>query len=501
MKSALDEAVEVIAPGKYDERTGTWIWNPFQLAFLACSADIAIGGGAAGCGKTYAILLDLLRWIHVPGYTALVLRRNEVDLEKGDSPWIKSLALFPLFGGRPELSTRTWTFPSGAQVFFGYITRDYEQQYQGTAYCAIYFDELTHFALSHFRFLLGRNRTACGVRAYVRATCNPSRDSWVRALVEWWLGPDPGGRPGSYVQKDRARRARYFLGRAGEWHWGDSREELLERFPRAKAGHVKSFMVIPGELAMNAHLGDDYEANLLLMDEHLQEAWLGGNWDAGPDTGGKFKEAWFKGRILREAPEGTRWLRVWDLAATPEAEAEHHSSFTAGTKIGMAPDGRIIIGHLVLGRWDDGDVERHVLATADADGTDVPIWFLRERAGAGKAQLQRYVRLLQGFDVGGEPESGDKEVRQGPLAAQAKAGNVYLLEDLDPRFLAHLCRAGRPDDVKDTCSAGYARLLEGGRPFTEADAKALLEANGLGQGPPPPPPGPRAPLGSGRFRL
>ncbi len=63
-----------------------------------------------------------------------------------------------------------------------------------------------------------------------------------------------------------------------------------------------------------------------------------------PREGGLFKRAWFEGKIIRQAPPGTRWVRHWDLASTKSVTAAR----TAGVKLGKAPDGSFIVGHVVI---------------------------------------------------------------------------------------------------------------------------------------------------------
>lgn len=64
--------------------------------------------------------------------------------------------------------------------------------HQGAQYPLIMFDELTHFSKTQFLYLLSRNRSTCGVRPYVRATCNPDPDSWVADLVAPWIDQATG---------------------------------------------------------------------------------------------------------------------------------------------------------------------------------------------------------------------------------------------------------------------------------------------------------------------
>src|SRR5690606_25652328 len=82
----------------------------------------------------------------------------------------------------------SWHFPSGALIKFSHLEHEQDiYNHQGGQYCLIIFDELTHFTRKQFIYLLSRNRSTCGVRPYVRATCNPDPESFVAELIEWWI--------------------------------------------------------------------------------------------------------------------------------------------------------------------------------------------------------------------------------------------------------------------------------------------------------------------------
>ena len=86
------------------------------------------------------------------------------------------------------------------------------------------FDELTHFSEAQFFYMLSRNRSTCGVKPYVRATCNPDTDSWVADFIEWWINQETG-----YAIPERLGVLRYFYRIEGELIWGESIEELTEK--------------------------------------------------------------------------------------------------------------------------------------------------------------------------------------------------------------------------------------------------------------------------------
>lgn len=141
-----------------------------------------------------------------------------------------------------------------------------------------------------------------------------------------------------------------------------------------------------------------------------------------PRGGGMFKREWFP--IIRAEPVGVQWVRAWDLAATADSSA----AWTAGVKMGRAPDGRFIIGDVRRIQGTPADVERLLVNTAAQDGVGVRGSIPQDPGQAGKAQVQYLIGKLAGFNYRSSPETGDKETRAGPLAAQAEVGNVMLME-------------------------------------------------------------------------
>ncbi len=177
-----------------------------------------------------------------------------------------------------------------------------------------------------------------------------------------------------------------------------------------------------------------------------------------PREGGMFKRAWFEGKFLNEMPMDARWVRHWDLAATKKS----NSARTAGVKMGIRPDGSFVVGHAVTEQQEGDAVRKIIRATAESDGRNVMISLPQDPGQAGKVQAQDYVKQLAGWNVRAEPETGSKETRAEPFAAQCEGGNVYLVKGswVDD-YIDELCLfpGGSFKDQVDASSGAFARLL------------------------------------------
>ena len=160
-----------------------WSPQPRQAAFMSRTEYEAFYGGAAGGGKSDALLAEALRQVHIPHYRGIIFRKTYPQLsELVDRSVEIYSAAFPdaVFNE----SKHVWLFPSGAKIFFGSMqfTKD-KTNYQGKRYDFIGFDELTHFTYDEYMYMLSRNRpNGEGTRCYVRATGNPGGigHGWVK---------------------------------------------------------------------------------------------------------------------------------------------------------------------------------------------------------------------------------------------------------------------------------------------------------------------------------
>jgi predicted phage terminase large subunit-like protein len=391
-----------------------------QERFLSSNADIAIYGGAAGGGKSYALLLEALRHVGVPGFSAVIFRRTLADVKKPGSIWDTSVGIYGLVGARPRLDTLTWSFRSGAKIACGHLEHETTVlDWQGAQVPLICFDELTHFSRAQFFYMLSRSRSTCGVRPYIRATTNPDADSWVAELLAWWIDQDSG-----LPIPERAGAVRWFTRVGDILQWADSAEELRNRFEGCEP---KSLTFIPSRLEDNAILmaaDPGYRANLLAMPRVERERLLGGNWKVRPTAGLYFRRHWV--RVVDTIPAGTRFVRGWDLAATRKTD-DNDPDWTCGTKIGQAPDGTFIVADHRRMREGPLEVQRAVRNTAEQDGPAVVVHLPQDPGQAGKDQVVTYTKSLVGFNVRFRPVTGDKGTRFGGFSAQAEAGNVAVL--------------------------------------------------------------------------
>jgi hypothetical protein len=260
----------------------------YQLKALSSKADIVIGGGSAGVGKTFVLLLEFLRHIDNPNWGGVIFRRTSPQIRNEGGLWDTSMNIYPHVGAEPKESFLEWNFKKGAKLKFSHL--EYEKNvldWQGSQIPFIGFDELTHFSEKMFFYLLSRNRSTCGVKPYVRATCNPDPESWVAKLIEWWIDSETG-----LPIPERNGIVRYFIKNGDDYIWGDSEgeviekawhflEELVENAEVDPKEFVKSITFVSGTVYENKELlsvNPGYLANLLSQDEQTQAQLLKGNW-------------------------------------------------------------------------------------------------------------------------------------------------------------------------------------------------------------------------------
>ena len=260
----------------------------YQEIALSSAADIVIGGAAAFVGKTFALLLDPLRHVSIPNFGGVIFRRTSVQIRNEGGLWDTSMKLYTLVGAEPRESTLDWRFKSGAKLSFRHLEHEKNKyDWQGAQIPFLGFDELTHFSESMFFYLLSRNRSDCGIKPYVRATCNPDPESWVYKLIEWWIDPESG-----YPILERRGKLRYFIKYGQSYIWGDSYDEveqnaahiikpLIDKSGLSAKDFIKSITFVSGSIYDNREgLKNDpsYPGNLLSQDEDTRRQLLEGRW-------------------------------------------------------------------------------------------------------------------------------------------------------------------------------------------------------------------------------
>lgn len=457
----------------------------FQTRTLSCSADILINGGGAGPGKTFALLLEATRHHKNKNFTATIFRRTVPEITKQGGLWDEAYGMYPHLGAVPNQQSMRWEFPSGASVQFGSMQHEKDKyNYDGSQICLIGFDQLEHFTEGLFWYMWARNRSTCGVRPYIRATCNPVPaddpiGGWLHKLISWWINPETGK-----IIPERDGVIRWFLRENEVIEWGDSKAELLAKFPHAKPDHVLSFTFIEGKLEENVILSEkdpSYEAKLRALPKVERERLLHRNWNARPTAGNVFNRAWFK--LIGALPTTLTYVRYWDKAGTQDGGA-----YTAGVKIGRDEStGLFYVAHAVRGQWSALQREQVIKNQAQLDGADCTQWIEQEPGSGGKESAQNTVLNLAGFSVHLDRVTGDKLLRAGPFAAQVEAGNVYvLLDEWTEAYIDELHNfdpnAGGYKDQVDASSGAFNKLalnplfqIAGGGAVNQ---QPLIERNG-----------------------
>lgn len=429
-----------------------------QTEFLECDADIAIYGGAAGSGKTFAVLMEPIFHLHVRHFGAVIFRRNSTMVRNQGGLWDTSLQIYthPRIKGIPKETPLEWDFPAKTNVKFAHL--QYESDvlsWQGAQIPLIIFDELTHFTRSQFFYMLSRNRSTCGVKPYIRATTNPDAESWVREFIDWYIDPDSG-----YAIAERSGKIRWFIMLNDKIIWADSKKELIEQYPGCLP---KSFTFISASIYDNKKLLEidpGYLANLHALPRVERERLLNGNWNIKPSAGLYFQKGYFE--LVDAVPSNRNVVRYWDRAATKKTDT-NDPDFTVGIRIEKDINNILYITDMIRVQDSPLGVQNIVKNTAIRDGISVRIGIEEDPGQAGVADAEHLTRLLQGYNVKRNKVMKDKITRALPVSAQAEAGNIKVLRARwNDDFFKELENFpdGNHDDIVDALSGAFLMINE-----------------------------------------
>lgn len=411
--------------------------HPTQAAFLLTDHILeGFFGGAAGGGKSDALLMAALQYVDVPRYNAILFRRTFQDLSLPGALLDRARDWLSGTDAKWDDREHTWKFPNpeydatiytdGASLTFAYLqTEAQKHRYASADFQYVGFDELTGFSETMYAFLFSRLRTTIDLRVPLRMRS----------------ASNPGNKGHGWVKR---------------------------RFITSDPTPDRIF--VPSKVQDNPSLDiKQYLVSLNQLDPITRARLLQGDWDIR--EGGMFKRDWFD-HVLQSAPAfPMKMVRYWDLAATEElpglpGEGSDDPDYTVGAKLGIDRNTRLLyMLDQRRGRLSPQGVERMVRATAEQDGKEVPIRIEQEPGAAGKSLISYYSRhVLQGWSVRGVPQSQSKETRAGPFASQAEAGNIYVVDG--PWLSDFLDEAeGFPmvdhDDQVDAWSGAFNDLMKG----------------------------------------
>ena len=391
--------------------------HPKQAQFILLNCREALYGGAAGGGKSDALLMAALLYVDMLRYSAIIFRRSFTDLALPGALMDRAQEWLGGTEARYNNINHSWTFPSGATLAFGNLEHEQDKfRYQSAEFQYIGFDELTQFTETQYRYLFSRLRRLqdSPIPLRMRAASNPGNigHDWVkqRFMVE---GPE---------------RGRVF---------------------------------IPAKLEDNPSLDQaKYVESLCELDPITRRQYLDGDWTAR-HGGSMFLREWFK--IVREAPANLKKVRYWDKASTEPKPQNKEPDWTVGLLLGTR-SGQYWVLDVKRIRKPPPDVEQLIGQTAilDNETEKTPTYMEQEPGSSGVDVISHYSRnVLAGFEFRGVKTSGPKTERAGPVSSAAEAGNIFVVQSpWNGLFLDELeaFPDGLHDDQVDALSGAFSKV-------------------------------------------
>lgn len=428
--------------------------TPKQAVFLALQNDEAFYGGAAGPGKSTALMLAALQYVDVPGYSALLLRRTYGELAEAGALIDMSHEMLDDTDAIWNENRKRWLFPSGAILKFGYLAREAQKsRYQGARYHFVGWDELTGFTETMYEYLFSRQRRPA-------------------------TAPGMGRSLDGLTSADVPLRMRSASNPGGEGH-----EWVYDRFVNPET-RLETAIYVPAKLQENPHLDQvTYVKSLMHLRGAERQRLLAGDWEARDDGEYFNRETWPRHEVWNR---GTRAVRRWDLAATVKSARNTDPDWTVGLRYELDHrSGEYCVVDVIRVRETPGKVKEIIRQTAEDDGRVCHISMEQEPGSSGKAVIDDYRRkVLRGYVFRSNPSTGNKEVRAKPVSAAAEPvtdegkGLVgYLVGDWVRAFFAELesFPVGHDDQV-DALSGAHEYLSKAGPATIKATKRRITLA-------------------------
>ena len=404
-----------------------------QHMYVTADVDVTLFGGAAGSGKSEIGVIDFLKYTDIKNFIGVMTRRTTPQLTGPGGLLTKCKRIF---GAAYKPDEFTWRakdgkfvfHASGAEIYLKHFENDQSDvNWQGAEANLYYVDEGTQFTQHMMQYIMSRMRNpSCpSVKPHLKITCNPDESHFLRKWVEPYLHED--GTP----DRTKDGMVRYFTFQDGDFVWGGSKEELIEKYGITEEDAI-SFTFISANVDDNPivkSINPKYVAWLKGLKGVERSRLLDGNWFVKQSTSGFFRKDFVLPTNIHEHEIISR-CRAWDIAGSLPSDANPNPDWTAGVLISKTKQGYYIIEDVVRFRARYGEVMQKIIETAskDEDGTQIILPQEPGQAGIAAGKMMIKDLLGEGFAARMRPSNKSKVVRFQPLAAAAEAGLVYYVQ-------------------------------------------------------------------------
>lgn len=458
-------------------------------------------------GKSRLLLLKALKFAHKdPLFDGVLFRRTTKAHRSAGGLFTEAKKLYaplrPIV--RETVMEIEFQATTGGKLKFDHLELEStaEANHQGTQYSMVGFDELTHFSITQFLYLIGRLRSESETESFCLSTCNPDADSWVLQWVIPYL--DDKGFP----TDEMCGKQLYFLINNNEPVFSDSAEELEEKYPDLCEQYnpntdemvkikPKTFMFIGGTIFDNPaliRLNPGYLASLKAQTKVNRERLLDGCWYAREQASSYFQREWLNKITYDKIPKNMKYVRAWDKAASIPTEKYKYPDYTVSIKMAKDSNGNIyIFGDYILDSIDEkskvygrfrrlpGERDTMILKQSLYDNEEhninITVVLPKDPSAAGAVEYQESAKKLisNGMAVKSDAMPGNKKKLQKftPFSSACQNGFVYIVEDSFPNqeTLDHFYRelevfngerstATVKDDIPDACASAFNTIQQ-----------------------------------------
>lgn len=433
----LDRLLELIGPLRL--RNCPLRPTPRQEAFLRLLGPEVFYGGAAGGGKTLALLMAAAQYTDVPGYDALLVRPTLAELEHPGGLIDLAHDWFAPTKAVWQADKRVYRFPGparsgagGASIWFSYLDGKHDVgRYAGSSFSFLGFDELPQIdELTYQR-----------MRRILRQATNQAG-----------LGRSPEG----LTLADVPVRIRATGNPGGPHH------DWIKQYFVDPASRAPGVVYLASRWSDNPYLNlDEYAKQLSNLPPAERERLINGDWDV-PDDGSMFQRHWLPIIDATDVPKVKRAVRYWDLAASVPTPSNPDPDYTVGLRLDIDSKGIYYITGIIRRRLHAGQVEQLIAATAEQDGPGVQI-MIEQEPGSHSQYFEQHLKneVLPGYRLSMDRPTGPKEGRAYPVASAAEQGWINLVKGPHTtEFLDELAQFpnGRHDDCVDALSGALRAL-------------------------------------------